>query len=82
MDHDKHPLTLMVFDGDVGPLKRRFLVISVKNKKLQLPKKGKINKKAVDDAIELTIKLLLTQASLMEDQIGNRIEDTENTPSQ
>ena len=69
----------MAFDGDVGPLKRRFLVITVKNKKLELPKKGKINKKVVDDAIELTTELLLTQASLMEDQIGNRIQDVSNT---
>ena len=72
----KHPLTLMAFDGDVVPLKRCFLVITVMNKKLNLPKRGKINKKTVDDAIELTTELLLTQASLMEDQIGNKIEDT------
>ena len=69
----------MAFDGDVGPLKRRFLVITVKNKKLQLPKKGKINKKTVDDAIELTTELLLTQAFLMEDQIENRIEDVSDS---
>ena len=75
----KHPLTLMAFEGDVGPLKRRFLEIKVKNKKLELPKKGKINKKVVDDAIELTTELLLTQALLMEDQISNRIEDVSNT---
>ena len=28
----KHPLTMMAFDGDVGPLKRRFLEIKVKTK--------------------------------------------------
>ena len=69
----------MAFDGDVGPLRRRFLEIKVKDKKLKLPKKGKINKKT-DDAIELTTELLLTQASCMEDTIGNTLQDTSKHP--
>ena len=74
----KQPLTLMAFDGDLGPLKQCFLEITCNNRRLKMGRKGKITKKMVDDSLELTAELLLMQASLMEDQIGNTLEDTSN----